>query len=118
MMLAIMIAISLVGASARLAYASTTFTVNSTGDENDADFPSGTFDGTSDGKCDIDSATGDQCTLRAAIQEANVTAGTDTVEFNIPGSGVQTINPSSGLPLTIYSFPRKPSRTEASVRGG
>jgi len=72
------------------AQAATTFTVNSTGDENDLD-----FFGTSDGKCDVDSGTtGDQCTLRAAIQEANVTAnsgGPDEIKFNIPGAGPHTI---------------------------
>jgi hypothetical protein len=73
--------------TARLAHAATTFTVNSTGDENDLDFPSGAFDGSSDGECDVDSATGDQCTLRAAIQEANVTlnvGGPDLIDFAIP----------------------------------
>ncbi len=49
--------------------------------------------------CDADAATaGDQCTLRAAIQEANDTSGADTIGFDIPGSGVQTIAPASGLP--------------------
>jgi hypothetical protein len=75
---------------AKPAQAVTTFTVNSTGDENDLD-----FFGTSDGKCDVDSGTtGDQCTLRAAIQEANVTAnsgGPDEIKFNIPGAGPHTI---------------------------
>ena len=70
------------------AHAAITFTVNSTGDENDLDFPNGTFDGSSDGKCDVDSGTtGDQCTLRAAIQEANVTpnvGGPDLIDFAIP----------------------------------
>jgi CSLREA domain-containing protein len=76
-----------------------TFPVNSTGDDNDLDFPGGTFDGSSDGRCDIDSGTtGNQCTLRAAIQQANVTSGADTIAFNIPGSGVQTISPLSRLP--------------------
>src|SRR5687767_2047137 len=57
---------------AKTAYAVTTFTVNSTGDENDLDFPDGTNDGFSDGTCDVDSETGgNQCTLRAAIQQAN-----------------------------------------------
>ncbi len=92
LMLVMMIVISLmVGAGAHLAYASTTFTINSTGDENDADL--------TDGKCDVDTTTPqNQCTLRAAIQESNVVSGTDTVNFNIPGSGVQTINPSPALP--------------------
>lgn len=82
------------------AHAATTFTVNSTGDENDLDFqPDGTFDGSSDGKCDVDSATtGKQCTLRAAIQAANNLSGADTIAFNIPGGGVQTISLLSRLP--------------------
>lgn len=101
MVAAIIMAISLVaGASAKLAYASTTFTVNSTGDEDDLDFPGGVSNGSPDGNCDVDSSTvNDRCTLRAAIQEANVTAGADTINFNIPGSGEQTISALSGLPL-------------------
>jgi hypothetical protein len=36
------------------------------------------------------------CTLRAAIQQANATAGADTINFSIPGtSGVQTIHVNS-----------------------
>jgi CSLREA domain-containing protein len=93
----------------RLAHATTTFTVNNTGNENDLDFPGGTFDGSSDGLCDTDAAAGEQCTLRAAIQEANVTAGADTINFNIlatsdsgceSGSGVCTISPDF---LTVIS---------------
>ncbi len=82
----------------------TTFTVNSTGDEDDPD--------SRDGKCDVSATAGDQCTLRAAIQQANVTSGADTINFNIPGNGVHTITPISALPsifdpLTIdgYSQP-------------
>jgi uncharacterized repeat protein (TIGR01451 family) len=36
--------------------------------------------------------------LRQAILDANATAGTDTIAFNIPGAGVQTIAPLSALP--------------------
>lgn len=36
--------------------------------------------------------------LRQAILDANATPGTDTITFNIPGSGVQTILPLTGLP--------------------
>jgi probable HAF family extracellular repeat protein len=36
--------------------------------------------------------------LRQALTDANANAGTDTVVFNIPGSGVQTIAPASSLP--------------------
>jgi CSLREA domain-containing protein len=101
------------------AYADTTFAVNSTGDENDLDFPGGTFDGSSDAKCDVDSgAAGDQCTLRAAIQEANVTAGADTINFGLGQSA--TITLASQLPtitdpaeLTIDG-----GSTDITVSGG
>ena len=36
--------------------------------------------------------------LRTAINNANAAAGTDTIVFNIPGAGVQTINLTSNLP--------------------
>ena len=36
--------------------------------------------------------------LRQAIQDANTNPGTDTITFNISGSGVKTINLSSALP--------------------
>jgi hypothetical protein len=48
--------------------------------------------------CDSDdTAPGDQCTLRAAIMQANVNPGTDTIAFAI-GAGPQTITPGSSLP--------------------
>ena len=37
-------------------------------------------------------------TLRQAILDANANSGTDTIAFNIPGSGVHTIAPASALP--------------------
>jgi CSLREA domain-containing protein len=62
--------------------------VNTTGDEPDADL--------SDGVCDADLSTdGEQCTLRAAIQEANNRAGEDTITFD---SNVSAINPQKPLP--------------------
>ncbi len=76
-----------------------TFTVNSTGDQADANLE--------DSLCDVDlAATGNQCTLRAAIEEANDTPnGTfngipvnDVIRFNIAGTGVNTIQPLSALP--------------------
>jgi len=39
-----------------------------------------------------------RCTLRAAIQEANLITGKDTIAFGIPGSGPHTIRPDSALP--------------------
>src|SRR5438552_13328016 len=36
--------------------------------------------------------------LRQAILDANEITGTDTITFNIPGSGVHTISPLSALP--------------------
>ena len=108
---------------ARPAHASTTFTVNSTGDKNDLDFPGGVFDGSSGGRCytgDDLVVQGKECTLRAAIQEANQTPGADTIEFDIPGIGVNAISPASQLPtitgpvsINGYSQPGARPNTEA-----
>jgi CSLREA domain-containing protein len=58
------------------AAAATTFTVDSSAD--DVDFSPG------DGVCDTNDGAGDgPCTLRAAIEEANAWAGTDTINFSI-----------------------------------
>jgi CSLREA domain-containing protein len=76
------------------AQAETTFTVNSTLDFSDLN--------TSDGICDEDPGIAQVCTLRAAIEQANTTSGADIINFNITGSGVQTITPSVPLPL-IFS---------------
>ncbi len=61
------------------------------------------------------------CTLRAAIEEANNTPGSNTIEFNIPGAGVRTIQPVSGLPSIIetviidgYSQPGSQPNTAVS----
>jgi CSLREA domain-containing protein len=105
------------------AHADTTFRVNTTGDENDLDFPGGTFDNSSDGRCDVDgAASGRQCTLRAAIQEANETDGADTINFNIPGTGVKTIRPDSELPfiteqVTINGYTQTDSRPNTLAKG-
>ena len=37
-------------------------------------------------------------TLRQAITDANASSGADTIVFNIPGVGLQTISPTSALP--------------------
>src|SRR5436309_15261576 len=39
-----------------------------------------------------------ECTLRAAIQEANARFGNETITFNIAPGGAQTITPTSPLP--------------------
>ncbi|MBI5677566.1 MAG: hypothetical protein HZC52_03540 [Planctomycetes bacterium] len=64
------------------------FEVNVTGDEPDADL--------TDGVCDVDLSTdGNQCTLRAAIQEANKREGEDTITFE---SSISAISPEKSLP--------------------
>ena len=37
-------------------------------------------------------------TLRWAIEQANATFGQDSIHFNIPGGGVQSIKPTTALP--------------------
>ncbi|HKE58366.1 MAG TPA: C25 family cysteine peptidase [Pyrinomonadaceae bacterium] len=69
------------------AFSQVTFTVNNTGDAGDA---------TLNGVCETATGNG-QCTLRAAIQEANNTPAQDTINFSI-GTGLQTINVPTGLP--------------------
>ncbi|MFZ1700812.1 MAG: hypothetical protein WBO10_15110 [Pyrinomonadaceae bacterium] len=51
-----------------------------------------------DNVCDVSSAPGQQCTLRAAIQTANAKPGPDQITFGISGGGVRNILPSSALP--------------------
>ncbi|MBN1438081.1 MAG: right-handed parallel beta-helix repeat-containing protein [Anaerolineales bacterium] len=62
--------------------------VNSTGDSGDSD--------PGDEICRI-AASATECTLRAAIEEANAWAGTNTITFNLP-AGSLTIAPLSALP--------------------
>lgn len=119
--LALMVVASIAVLAANRAHAATTFTVNLPSDENDADFPNGNFTGSSDGKCDVDPGTGEECTLRAAIQQANVTRGADTIAFDLPGGGVQTISPGIELPtitraVTIngYTQPGSSAATSSS----
>ena len=91
------------------------FVVNTTADADDLDFPGGTFDGSSDGRCDTDAGTsGDQCTLRAAIQQANKSRGKDRIHFDIPGTGVKTLTPTTRWPditrqVTIDGFTQEGS---------
>ncbi|MCB0720439.1 MAG: T9SS type A sorting domain-containing protein, partial [Bacteroidetes bacterium] len=65
--------------------------VTTTGDESDA---------TADDVCDVDeSEDGNQCTLRAAMEIANLSAGRDSISFAIEGTGLQTITLGSALPV-------------------
>ena len=72
------------------AAAGQTFTVNSTADAPDSNIGNG-----------ICATASGECTLRAAMAEANTQLGPNTVAFNIPGSGVHTIQLNSALP-TLY----------------
>ncbi|HEY3832966.1 MAG TPA: PKD domain-containing protein [Acidimicrobiia bacterium] len=63
------------------------FVVNSVGDGADAAI---------NGVCQT--ATAGECTLRAALQEANAAAGPASISFAIPGTGVHTITPATLLP--------------------
>lgn len=87
-----------------------TFTVNETGSANDAN--------PNDGVCDTDLvAPGDQCTLTAAIQQANASPGADAIHFNIPGGGVPTITgPLAGVfeSVTIDGTTQPAGRVELS----
>ncbi|MEZ4702604.1 MAG: hypothetical protein R2834_19885 [Rhodothermales bacterium] len=73
-----------------------TFVVNEAGDETDND--------ANDKRCDIDDDPAeDNCTLRAAIEEANrVTSGYPHIVFNIPGGGAPIISPASVLPVVSH----------------
>lgn len=78
----------------RAVYAvSTTVTVDRTSDASDRN--------PGDGICDVSVNVGDQCSLRAAIEELNA-LGPDTsphrIEFDISGTGPFTITPNSELP--------------------
>ena len=73
--------------SARVASAPATWTVTDTAD--DADVAAG------DGVCATASGV---CTLRAALREANLHPGRDRIVFDIPGSGVRTIQLTKPLP--------------------
>lgn len=103
-----------------------TFIVNSTGDAAD--------NNPGDGLCFTGLNVGvpptAECTLRAAIQEANSTAAADSINFLIPAtdancvaaSGTCTISPASALPtvsqpLTIDGY-TQPTSTQNSLLVG
>lgn len=66
--------------------------VNAIGDRSDTD--------PGDGVCRT--STGN-CSLRAAIEEANANPGSDLIRFNIPGSGIKTITITDPLTLNDRS---------------
>jgi CSLREA domain-containing protein len=89
------------------------FDVNSTEDDGDNDW--------GDNECSTEPhppGTEPNCTLRAAIQETNAnnndaTAVVDSIEFNIPETGVQVISPATSLdeitePVTIDGYTQRP----------
>jgi hypothetical protein len=62
--------------------------------------------------------------LRQAITDANTSPGADTIEFNIVGSGVQTITLASGLPMVTdgvtingYTQPGSSANTNPPEQG-
>ena len=61
-----------------------TFVVNDNGDAADSNIGNGI--------CDTNAAPGDQCTLRAAIQEANSVFGNDAITFSLPPGSTITLN--------------------------
>ncbi len=69
-----------------------TYVVNSTADTNDA----------TPGN-NVCAAAGGECSLRAAIQEANAHVGADTITFAIPGGGVPQISTPS-LPIATETI--------------
>jgi CSLREA domain-containing protein len=88
-----------------------TFTVNYKGDATD--------DAPGDGFCNAGFGL---CSLRAAIEEANTYAGADTIHFDIPGGGVQTIKPNSELPeitgrVTIAGYTQPGAKKNTLAQG-
>ena len=108
---AVVLALALVAGALAVApapvLAATTFVVNRTGDAADRNL--------ADGKCDVSTASGKQCTLRAAIQQANATAGADTINFKITSSS-KVIAPATPLPaITEQLFINGYSQTGAKA---
>ena len=75
------------------------------------------------GACDASAAAGLQCTLRAAIQEANNTAARDTINFDLRfGDAPNTIAPVTQLPditqpLTINGYSQTGSSPNTASTG-
>lgn len=112
LLVAAMIAASF-AVAAPSAHASTTFTVNSSGDAADAI--------SADGLCETTVGT---CTLRAAIGQANATLGADNIRFGITsaGGGVATLAPTSPLPsvtdtVTIDGYTQQGASPNTLAKG-
>jgi hypothetical protein len=93
LLMATLLALLLLSVIASPAHAVSTFTVNRTDDLADMNL--------ADNACDTLGLFGSQCSLRAAIQQANATAnsgGPDLIKFSIPTNGPHTIQPNSQLP--------------------
>ncbi len=73
--------------ASRAANSGFTFVVNSVADDNDVNL--------GDGVCQ---SINGECTLRAAMLEANVHQGPDQIHFDIPGTGPHTIQLNDVLP--------------------
>ncbi len=72
------------------------FTVNLTTEQQDAS--------TADGICDIDLATaGEQCSLRAAVEQANNLPSNDRVLFNLPANSTITLTLANNGDIFIIS---------------
>jgi CSLREA domain-containing protein len=87
--LSLLVALATSLAAAPSTKAVTTFVVNRIGDGADLNL--------ANARCDISPNSGNQCTLRAAIQEANDTPGADIINFNITTAS-KVIAPGSPLP--------------------
>ena len=70
--------------------------VNATGDSSDLTAGDGVCD--TGAVVDRNGTDEPECTLRAAIEEANAAEGRDDIAFDIPGSGPWRIQPQSQLP--------------------
>ena len=91
-----------------------TFIVDITADLTDAD--------PDDGTCDVSSTILNFCSLRAAIEQANTYPGEDAIRFDIPGGGVQTIQPNSELPeitgrVTIDGYTQPGAKKNTLAQG-
>ena len=88
-----------------LAALGATFTVSSSADGDDIQ--------PGDGVC---ATGGGVCTLRAALTEANLAAGANTIVFAIPGAGIHTI--ALAAPLPTLSDESGPTRIDGYSQPG